>query len=44
MGSYIFFAPEMFNRRQGAIVKGEMTDIWALGVTFYYLLTGKYPS
>ena len=20
-----------------------MTDLWALGVTFYYLITGKYP-
>ena len=22
---------------------GENTDIWALGITFYYLLTGEYP-
>lgn len=45
MGSYMFFAPEMLMRnREGARdVHGEMTDIWALGVTFFYLLTGRYP-
>ena len=20
-----------------------MTDLWALGITFYFLITGKYP-
>ena len=44
MGSYMFFAPEMFNRSQGGVVIGEKTDMWALGITFYYLLTGRYPS
>lgn len=44
MGSYIFYAPEMFMRSQGSKVRGEMTDIWALGVTLFYLLTGKYPA
>lgn len=41
MGSYMFFAPEMFNK--AFEVHGERTDLWALGVTFYYLLTGEYP-
>ena len=44
MGSYTFFAPEMFNRSQGSVVIGEKTDMWALGITFYYLLSGRYPS
>lgn len=43
MGSYMFFAPEMFNLANGAEVHGEKTDIWALGITFFYLLTGEYP-
>lgn len=43
MGSYIFFAPEMFLRKKGSKVKGEPIDIWALGVTFFFLLTGQYP-
>lgn len=43
MGSYMFFAPEMFNMAKGAKVHGEKTDMWALGITFYYLLTGDYP-
>ena len=45
MGSYIFFAPEMFlGKSSGVKIRGEKTDIWALGVTLFYMLTGKYPS
>jgi non-specific serine/threonine protein kinase len=40
MGTLIFFAPEMFNQTTS---HGERTDIWALGITFYYLITGNYP-
>jgi non-specific serine/threonine protein kinase len=44
MGSYMFFAPEMFMRSDKTLkVRGEQTDIWALGITFYYLITGVYP-
>jgi serine/threonine protein kinase len=43
MGSYLFYAPEMFNMGNGSKVHGEKTDLWALGITFYYLLTGEYP-
>ena len=43
-GSYMFFAPEMFLRSENNIkVRGEKTDIWALGITFYHLFTGVYP-
>jgi len=44
MGSYVFFAPEMFLRSKGAVIRGELTDIWALGSTFFYLLCGKFPT
>ena len=45
MGSYIFFAPEMFQvKTTGVKVQGEKTDIWALGVTLFVMLTGHYPS
>ena len=43
MGSYMFFAPEMFNKSNGVQVHGERTDLWALGITFFYLITGEYP-
>ena len=44
MGSYMFFAPEMFQRATNAKdIKGERTDLWALGITLYFLLCGKYP-
>ena len=44
MGSYMFFAPEMFMRSDKTVkVRGEQTDIWALGITFYYLISGVYP-
>jgi [calcium/calmodulin-dependent protein kinase] kinase len=43
MGSYLFYAPEMFNMGNGGKVHGEKTDLWALGITFFYLLTGEYP-
>lgn len=45
MGSYMFYAPEMFQRITNKEIKirGEQTDLWALGITFYYLMTGRYP-
>ena len=42
LGSYLFFAPEMFQDKNAENVKirGEKTDIWALGVTLFYMITG----
>jgi serine/threonine protein kinase len=31
----------MFTKDQE--IRGEMSDLWALGITFYKLATGKYP-
>lgn len=43
MGTYMIFAPEMFQTEKSQCVKGEKTDLWALGVTLYFLLTYRYP-
>lgn len=45
-GSYQFFAPELLSRKNDPIrqhIKGETSDIWALGISFYFILTGKTP-
>lgn len=40
----MFYAPEMFQEKNSDYkVRGTKTDIWALGVTFYYLITSTYP-
>lgn len=40
----MFYAPEMFDRKNsGSPIRGERTDIWALGVTMFFILTGRYP-
>ena len=43
MGTLLYFAPEMFQSGKNFRVQGAKTDLWALGVTFFYLLSGKYP-
>eukprot|EP00831_Metopus_contortus_P037248 TRINITY_DN29365_c0_g1_i1.p1 TRINITY_DN29365_c0_g1~~TRINITY_DN29365_c0_g1_i1.p1 ORF type:complete len:235 (-),score=34.57 TRINITY_DN29365_c0_g1_i1:67-771(-) len=39
-GSSFFMAPEIC---KGTSYKGRLTDIWAAGVTLYYMLTGQLP-
>ena len=48
MGTFLFYSPEMLALKKdehGNYLKtdGKANDIWALGVTFFKLLTGRYP-
>jgi serine/threonine protein kinase len=43
MGSQLYYAPEMFKDVIDRKFRGEMTDIWALGLTLYYMLSGRHP-
>ena len=40
-GSIPFYAPEMFDKN--AKLYGEKQDLWALGVTLFYMTQGKLP-
>jgi eukaryotic-like serine/threonine-protein kinase len=40
LGTPLFMAPEQFER---SMTIDARTDIWALGATLYYLLTGSFP-
>ena len=40
VGTHMFFAPEMFSQKK---VDAFKTDLWSLGVTFYYIITKQYP-
>jgi len=40
IGSAFFLAPEIC---KGLIYKGRQTDIWAAGVTLFYMITGQLP-
>ena len=44
-GSPLYYAPEMFKKSQDKdiVLHGEKTDVWALGVTLYYMTQGKTP-
>jgi [calcium/calmodulin-dependent protein kinase] kinase len=39
-GTRAFLAPETFKKEK---YKGKLADIWAGGVTLYYLVYGKLP-
>ena len=39
-GSAYFYSPEACI---GTMYRGRMNDIWACGITLYYMATGKYP-
>ena len=36
----MFFSPEAV---EGDTYRGKPNDIWACGITLYYMLTGNYP-
>jgi calcium/calmodulin-dependent protein kinase kinase 1 len=40
-GTPFFFAPEQASRQKA--MSGRQIDIWCMGVTFYYIATGKFP-
>ena len=43
-GTQYYYAPEMFKSKgDERIIRGEPTDIWALGITMFELITGKTP-
>lgn len=39
-GSQLFFAPEVWTSKN---YSGKKSDIWALGVTLYFMVFAKYP-
>lgn len=44
-GSPLYYAPEMFTHGQdkGIELNGDKIDIWALGITLFYMTQGKTP-
>lgn len=43
VGSFRFMAPEVVSPQKDKEVFGRQVDVWACGVTLYYLLTKQYP-
>jgi serine/threonine protein kinase len=33
----------MFKEKKDRKFRGNMTDVWALGLTLFYMLSGKHP-
>ena len=43
-GSCLYFAPEIVaSGIKNKVIRGRQTDIWAAGVSFYYIATKVYP-
>eukprot|EP00351_Strombidinopsis_sp_SopsisLIS2011_P003255 CAMPEP_0116872752 /NCGR_PEP_ID=MMETSP0463-20121206/3611_1 /TAXON_ID=181622 /ORGANISM="Strombidinopsis sp, Strain SopsisLIS2011" /LENGTH=57 /DNA_ID=CAMNT_0004513505 /DNA_START=1430 /DNA_END=1603 /DNA_ORIENTATION=- len=42
-GTGRFFAPEIVLPNKDKKVYGTKADVWALGITLYYLLTKEFP-
>ena len=45
MGTLKYYAPEMIktDNEQQKPIRGELTDIWAMGITLFNLVTGRCP-
>jgi serine/threonine protein kinase len=48
MGTYHYYSPEMWDKKYDEFgnikaIRGEVSDLWALGITFYRLATGRFP-
>jgi serine/threonine protein kinase len=41
-GTYITLSPEAL-KKDGRRIDGRKVDVWALGITIYTILAGKYP-
>ena len=42
-GTVRFMAPELIGISKQPVLHGRAIDIWAAGVTLYYMMTKKYP-
>ena len=42
-GTGRFFAPEIVLPKEDKKVYGTKADVWALGITLYYLMTKEFP-
>ena len=43
IGTVRFMAPEMLGNNTRSALYGRSIDVWAAGVTLYYMLTKKFP-